>query len=78
MNMVKNSWNSASYWGIPKTVHSLYDAASVLMMLAHSTNMRDKCLRIVKSQDPIGHEGGCWNDVSDDNHARCNSCGNLK
>ena len=78
MNMVKNSWNSASYWGIPKTVHSLYDAASVLMMLAHSTNMRDKCLRIVKSQDLIGHEGGCWNDVSDDNHARCNSCGNLK
>ena len=78
MDMVKNSWNSASYWGIPKTVHSLYDAASVLMMLAHNTNMRDKCLRIVKSQDPIGHEGGCWNDVSDDNHARCNSCGNLK
>ena len=78
VDMVENSWNSASYWGIPKTVHSLYDAASVLMMLAHNTNMRDKCLRIVKSQDPIGHEGGCWNDVSDDNHARCNSCGNLK
>ena len=78
MGMVENSWNQASFWGIPKTVFSLYDAASVLMMLAHNTNMRDTCLRIVKSQEPIGHEGGCWNDVSDDNLARCNSCGNLK